>query len=102
CDWFELSVTTTTTLRWHRNWGLRIWSPGARATPSLYALGALPLASNVHDRLMRRGGRACDDSTHRAKAVTAMSTVQLPKPTSSQVEPLYDEQIAEIVIRLQQ
>jgi len=23
CDWFELSVTTTTTLRWHNNWGLR-------------------------------------------------------------------------------
>ena len=31
-----------------------------------------------------------------------MSTVQLSKPTSVQVEPLYDEQIAEIVSRLQQ
>jgi hypothetical protein len=31
-----------------------------------------------------------------------MSTVQLPKPTSVQVEPLYDDQIADIVSRVQQ
>jgi len=65
-------------------------------------------------------GWACDDWTHPDKAVTVMSTVQLPKRTSAQLgsptptpldrarldqpelEPVYDVQIAEIVGRLQQ